>query len=237
ADSLDFAAPTAYQVRAQDPAEAPAPAPQPSRSSTAAAVSDAALPPLPSPMIPIGPATDDSSGGGSSDPLAPMLSPAPAVAAPSWVDAAGDASRFQGLSSIARNRLSNRMPAASPLYPGGAPVDAAGRLAPGTPGPPSGSMSAILRNRLRGTVAPGEEPEFNYPDIHAQPAKIYHDRFGVDEDHDRFLFPWLMNLIFEDRWLLAEQDPAEATRNMMRRRMKINIRDPDPDTANFPNGA
>ena len=25
-----------------------------------------------------------------------------------------------------------------------------------------------------------------------------------------FLFPWLVNLIFEDRWLLAEQDPAIA---------------------------
>ena len=29
---------------------------------------------------------------------------------------------------------------------------------------------------------------------------------------DRFLFPWLMNLIFEDRWLLAESDPAAALR-------------------------
>ena len=46
-----------------------------------------------------------------------------------------------------------------------------------------------------------------------------------------------MNLIFEDRWLLAERDPAIATQNQFRQRMKIDIRDPDPDTANFPNGA
>ena len=46
-----------------------------------------------------------------------------------------------------------------------------------------------------------------------------------------------MNLIFEDRWLLAEKDPALATRNQFRWRMKIDIRDPDPDMANFPNGA
>ena len=97
--------------------------------------------------------------------------------------------------------------------------------------------SSILRNRLRGTVEEAGQPEFTYPDIHADPAKLYHDRFGVEEDHDRFLFPSLLNLIFEDRWLLAERDPAVALRNQLRRRLKIDIRDPDPDTANFPNGA
>ena len=90
---------------------------------------------------------------------------------------------------------------------------------------------------MRDTVGAGEEPEFDYPDIHADPAKLYHDRFGLEEEHDEFLFPWLMNLIFEDRWLLAEQDPDKALKNQLRRRMKIDIRDPDPDTANFPNGA
>jgi len=99
------------------------------------------------------------------------------------------------------------------------------------------SLNPIARNRLLREVAPGEEPQFNYPDIHADPAKIYHDRFGIDQQHDRFLFPWLMNLIFEDRWLLAEKDPTIATQNQFRRRMKVDIRDPDPDTANFPNGA
>jgi hypothetical protein len=44
-------------------------------------------------------------------------------------------------------------------------------------------------------------------------------------------------LIFEDRWLLTDKDPDDAVKNQLRRRMKIDIRDPDPDTANFPNGA
>jgi hypothetical protein len=95
-------------------------------------------------------------------------------------------------------------------------------------------MSSILRNRIRDE---GGAPEYNYPDIHADPAKRYHEQFGLDEDHDRFLFPWIMNLIFEDRWLLSENDPTKALQNQLRRRMKVDIRDPDPDTANFPNGA
>ena len=114
---------------------------------------------------------------------------------------------------------------------------AAGRPPANQAGQQLSGLNPIARNRLQREVAPGEEPQFNYPDIHADPAKLYHDRFGIDEKHDRFLFPWLMNLIFEDRWLLAERDPAIATQNQFRRRMKIDIRDPDPDTANFPNGA
>ena len=110
---------------------------------------------------------------------------------------------------------------------------AAGRLTRGTVRPPAGGMSSILRNRLQ---AEGDV-QYNYPDIHADPAKIYHDRFGIDEEHDRFLFPWLMNLIFEDRWLLSENDPAVAMQDQFRRRMRVDIRDPDPDLANFPNGA
>jgi hypothetical protein len=99
-------------------------------------------------------------------------------------------------------------------------------------------MSSIARNRLQRELAPGEEQrQFNYPDICADPAKLYHDRFGIDEEHDRFLFPWIMNLVFEDRWLLAERDVKVATQNQFRRRMRVDIRDPDPDTANFPNGA
>jgi hypothetical protein len=51
------------------------------------------------------------------------------------------------------------------------------------------------------------------------------------------VFPWLTNLIFEDRWLLDERDAKLALQNQLRRRLRIDIRDPDPDTANFPNGA
>jgi len=145
--------------------------------------------------------------------------PAEATTSPPAADGAGSASAPSpaGLSSISRNRRANRM--AAGLDTG------------------SGGMSAVLRNRIQGEVGAGGEPEYNYPDIHSDPAKTYHDRFGIDEDHDHFLFPWLMNLIFEDRWLLSEKDPTKAVQNQFRRRMKIDIRDPDPDTANFPNGA
>jgi hypothetical protein len=109
---------------------------------------------------------------------------------------------------------------------------AAGRLPTRASGQPGG-MSSILRNRIE---AEGER-DYTYPDIHDDTAKRYHDRLGIDLDHDPFLFPWLINVIFEDRWLLSEEDPAKAVQNQFRRRMKIDIRDPDPDTANFPNGA
>jgi hypothetical protein len=142
-----------------------------------------------------------------------------------------------GLSSIARNRRANRGIAA-PSPSDGAPAGAAaGPLTSSPVDRQLGGLSPIFRNRLLGSVGAGEEPQFNYPDIHDDPARRYHDRYGVEEEHDPFLFPWLMNLIFEDRWLLADTDPATALQNQLRRRMKIDIRDPDPDTANFPNGA
>jgi hypothetical protein len=120
----------------------------------------------------------------------------------------------RGVSSFAGNRRANRAGSAAPSG--------------------AGDMSSILRNRVQ---REGGEPDYTYPDIHADPAKIYHDRFGIDQEHDRWLFPWLMNLVFEDRWLLSESDPARALQDQFRRRMKIDIRDPDPDLANFPNGA
>lgn len=102
-------------------------------------------------------------------------------------------------------------------------------------------MSTSLRNRVADSIddssGSDDDPEFNYPNLCVDPAQRYHDDFGVDEEHDPFLLPWLMNLIFEDRWLLAEKDPAQALKNQYKRQLKINIRDPDPDTANFPNGA
>jgi hypothetical protein len=112
----------------------------------------------------------------------------------------------------------------------------AGARAPRAP-PGSRSLNSIERNRLRGTVGSDEVPDFDFPDIHADPAQRYRDRYGVAGEYDRFHFPGLMNLIFEDRWLLAERDANEALKNQLRRRMRVDIRDPDPDTANFPNGA
>ncbi len=82
-----------------------------------------------------------------------------------------------------------------------------------------------------------DEPEYSFPNLTADPADYYRDRFGVEGEHDRFLFPWLSNLIFEDRWLLAEPDPAEALKDQISRRMKADIREPGPDTATFPNSA
>jgi len=137
------------------------------------------------------------------------------------------------LSSIARNHQANR------VFPN--PPSGLGGATTGNTGSPFdsflGNMSPTLRNRLEGSTGSGEEPQFDYPDIHGDPAKRYHDRYGAKEDHDPFVFPWVMNLIFEDRWLLDEKDPDKALKNQLQRRMKIDIRDPDPDTANFPNGA
>jgi hypothetical protein len=123
----------------------------------------------------------------------------------------------------------------TPVSSGSSP---AGRVR-NSAGAPSGTDNSILQNRLRDTVGEGEAPEFSFPDIDADPAQIYRDRFGVEADaeDDPFPFPGIMNLIFEDRWLLAEPDASVALKNQLRRRMRVDIRDPDPDTANFPNGA
>jgi len=97
-------------------------------------------------------------------------------------------------------------------------------------------VSSVLRNRLIDTATPGEEPKYEYPDAHVDPIDYYRDRYGVSRpDADRFVLPSLVNLIFEDRWLLDDEDPHRALDNEIRHRLKINIRDPDPDTANFPN--
>jgi hypothetical protein len=194
------------------------------------------FPPLPGPSQPA--LTPETVPSSDSPPPTFLGTPttAPLTTRTPRQGATPDGSTFRGLSCIARNRPPDRV-AVSPSGSAGVPAAATGRLTPGTAGSASDDESPILRNRLLGTVGAGEEPDFNYPEVHSDPAQRYHDRFGIDEEHDPFLFPWLMNLIFEDRWLLAERDPAEAVRNQYRHRMKINIRDPDPDTANFPNGA
>jgi hypothetical protein len=186
---------------------------------------------LPSTSTPAGASADESAAIGAAEAIRPA-SPgsAPPTPAQAAAGSAGTTPELSGLSSIARNRLANRLPRPALTAP-------TATLPRGTSGNFPGNVSSIERNRLLGSVEEAGQPRFEYPEIHSDPARLYHDRFGVEEDHDRFLFPWLMNLIFEDRWLLAERDPAEAVRNQFRRRMKIDIRDPDPDTANFPNGA
>ena len=56
---------------------------------------------------------------------------------------------------------------------------AAGPRAPGAAGSATGGFNSILRNRLRGTVGPEGEPEFDYPDICDDPAQRYRDRYGL----------------------------------------------------------
>jgi hypothetical protein len=167
---------------------------------------------------------------------APASQPLPQPNLPALALPAGDL--VSAPAGFALDPVASPEGAAVPASPGSALAGAAAGRPVGSPANTQLSgLNPIARNRLEREVAPGEEPQFNYPDIHADPAKLYHDRFGIDEKHDAFIFPWLMNLIFEDRWLLAERDPTIATQNQFRRRMKIDIRDPDPDTANFPNGA
>lgn len=129
----------------------------------------------------------------------------------------------------------------SPLQVSEASPGTMPRGGPGSTGMPAGSatgnMNSILRNRLEGATGGDDSAGFSYPDIDADPGQLYRDLFGVDGEYDPFLFPAIVNLIFEDRWLLAEKDPTKALQNQLRERLKIDIRDPDPDTANFPNGA
>ena len=72
-----------------------------------------------------------------------------------------------------------------------------------------------------------------FPDFHDDPLK--HSGIPASE-RDPFLFPGLMNLIYGDTWRL-EEDARVAREKRFRRQANIDIRDPDPDTANFPNGA
>ena len=198
-------------------------------------------PPVPNPA---GQAAGDDRPGASCKPAncwpADPTGPGPVIEAMP-PDEPGGLSPW-GLSSIARNRLANRcrpgQPVAGRAWCVGL-LGAAGGSGPGGREDEWCGVSSILRNRLDRAGGAGEEPGYTYPDIHAEPARIYRDRYGVfeDEEPDRFLFPWIVNLIFEDRWLLAERDPAVALQNQLRRRLNVDIRDPDPDTANFPNGA
>jgi hypothetical protein len=132
------------------------------------------------------------------------------------------------------------LPAPRSPEPAGLLADEAGLLG-GTTTPPLDDVSSVFRNRVEESVAPGEAPEFAYPRLHEPVAEYYRDRHGAvlpeGEEPQPFVFPSLVNLLFEHRFLLAEADPGEATRNQLRRRLRVDIRDPGPDTANFPNSA
>ena len=96
---------------------------------------------------------------------------------------------------------------------------------------PAGGLSSIARNRAFNQRE--EDNAADFPDIHDDPGA----NNGVSkDDYDPFVFPWLVNLLTEDLWSL-ERDPAVARKKRLERRARVDIRDPDPDTANFPNGA
>ena len=197
------------------------------------AAGDDELPPLPD-FRQTALQSDESSTPGSSSVSGPegpesIMSPEPAVPQ----NSNRDEGRSGDVRSGSLTRSANRPIAAPEMNSRGRSATDAGRVANSG----MGNMSPRLRNRVLESSGGNEESEFNYPEIDEDPAEIYRDRFGVEGEYDPFLFPWLVNLIFEDRWLLAEQDPSEALRNQLKRRLKIDIRDPDPDTANFPNGA
>jgi Putative MetA-pathway of phenol degradation len=52
---------------------------------------------------------------------------------------------------------------------------------------------------------------------------------------DRFLFPSLVNFFDEDQWRGADDAPI-AEQRRINRRARVDIREPGPDLANFPNG-
>lgn len=95
-------------------------------------------------------------------------------------------------------------------------------------------LSSIARNRRIHRMLEDQVPEEpDFPDLRDDPL----GRAGVPiAERDPFPFPWLMNLIYEDRWGL-ETNPTRARSRRIRKRATVDIRDPDPDTANFPNGA
>jgi len=105
------------------------------------------------------------------------------------------------------------------------------RLPSGDSSPGLRGLSSIARNRAAYELGPDEDLEF--PNIFAPPGERY--GFAKDE-YDPFLFPWAVNLIHEDRWNL-EHEAENARKRRLRRIARVDIRDPDPDTANFPNGA
>lgn len=110
------------------------------------------------------------------------------------------------------------------------PTDYAGTS--GVASSPPSSRSPVATDGAdaeRGT----DEEVLPFPDIHDDPL----GKSGIPaSERDPFVFPKLMNLLYSDRWNL-DDDPVEARKKRYQRESKIDIRDPDPDTANFPNGA
>ena len=146
------------------------------------------LPPLPDPGLPATasavtqPAFDEPPADGTV--ATPPSDPATVVPPQAGAVLDRNSPELRGLSSIARNRLRNRQAAGGVSSSGGGVSGgAAATGATGSANPRPSGMSSILRNRVRGEAG-AEGPQFDFPDIRADPADIYHDRFGlVDEEH------------------------------------------------------
>ncbi|WZO98053.1 hypothetical protein EP7_005106 [Isosphaeraceae bacterium EP7] len=78
-----------------------------------------------------------------------------------------------------------------------------------------------------------DEDEPVFPDIHSDPLA---GSSIPESERDPFLLPWAVNLIHHDRWRM-EEGPSESRLDRFRRQARADVRDPGPDTANFPNGA
>lgn len=104
---------------------------------------------------------------------------------------------------------------------------------PALPPPIYGNFSPMPAERL--------EPEPDEPQSLAEAldelrADPYRDTRVPPQDRDPFLFPAIVNLFDEDQWRGAD-DAIEGEQVRIDRRARIQVRDPGPDLANFPNSA
>ncbi|HEY2156815.1 MAG TPA: hypothetical protein VGH33_14385, partial [Isosphaeraceae bacterium] len=106
--------------------------------------------------------------------------------------------------------------------------------APEPPLPPlPGPVAATPPPRPRVQIASWDDETLVFPEPDADPL----EGSGIaPNERDPFLAGPLMNLLSGDRWSL-EDDPAAGESKRLRRQANANIRDPSPDTANFPNSA
>ncbi len=101
------------------------------------------------------------------------------------------------------------------------------------PEPPLPPLPAPAPARPGPVFASPADERLAFPEPTADPL----EGSGIPpHERDPFLAGPLMNLISGDRWSL-EDDPAAGQSKRLRRQASANIRDPSPDTANFPNSA
>ena len=152
-------------------------------------------------------APDGSVMGGNPGLFAPLVSPVdPAVAQPS-VSVAAPVPDPRGLGSIHKPPCQSpgRSCGGSGRYSGGPRRDTDSWCRGSSP-----TRSEFDRTKSPEGHGPGQRgAEIRLSRYPFRPGKAIPRPLRHREEHDRFLFPWLVNLIFEDRWLLAETRPSE----------------------------